>query len=239
MPLWLTFAGMSAPKIIIAIDGFSSCGKSTLARELAKELGYTYIDSGAMYRAITLYFLQHAVGFDNTGQIMEALANIHLTFSHNAGSSKSEIYLNDENVEHQIRDMIVAEKVSQVAAIKEVRSFATAQQKKMGKKKGIVMDGRDIGTTVFPDAELKIFMTAAPEIRVKRRFEELYPTNPNITLEEVKHNLELRDYIDSNREVSPLTQAEDAIVLDNSAITREEQLEKVLGWVKDRTAVTA
>jgi cytidylate kinase len=230
---------MSSPKIIIAIDGFSSCGKSTLARELAGELGYTYIDSGAMYRAITLYFLQHSVGFDNTGQIMDALANIHLTFAHNAGSNKSEIYLNDENVEHQIRDMIVAEKVSQVAAIKEVRSFATAQQKKMGKKKGIVMDGRDIGTTVFPDAELKIFMTAAPEIRVKRRFEELYPTNPNITLEEVKHNLELRDYIDSNREVSPLTQAEDAIVLDNSAITREEQLERVLGWVKDRTAVMA
>lgn len=231
----LKFVGMSAPKIIIAIDGFSSCGKSTIARQLAVTLGYNYIDSGAMYRAITLYFLRNGVNFSNHDQILDALANIHLSFVFNEATQKSEICLNDEDVEHQIRDMIVAEKVSEVAAIKEVRAFATAQQKRMGRKKGIVMDGRDIGTTVFPDAELKIFMTADPAVRVMRRFEELFPTNPNITLEEVKHNLELRDYIDSNREESPLRQAEDALVLDNSNMTREEQLELALGWVKERT----
>jgi cytidylate kinase len=230
---------MSAPNIIIAIDGYSSCGKSTLARELAKKLGYTYIDSGAMYRAITLHFLRNNIDLQDHDQILKALAEVHLSFMFNEASGKSEICLNDEDIEHQIREMLVAEKVSQVAAVKEVRSFATAQQKKMGRKKGIVMDGRDIGTVVFPEAELKIFMTADPSIRVKRRFEELFPTNPNITLEEVKHNLELRDFIDSNREVSPLTQAADAIVLDNSSITREEQLEMVLGWVTERAQVTA
>ncbi|RYE23386.1 MAG: (d)CMP kinase [Sphingobacteriales bacterium] len=230
---------MSAPKIIVAIDGFSSCGKSTLARELAKKLEYTHIDSGAMYRAITLHFLRNSVDLQDHEQVLTALAGVHLTFMFNEQSGKSEICLNDEDVEHHIREMLVAEKVSQVAAIKEVRSFATAQQKRMGRKKGIVMDGRDIGTEVFPDAELKIFMTADPAIRVKRRFEELFPTNPNITLEEVKHNLELRDYIDSNREVSPLRQADDAVILDNSSITREEQLEMVLGWVAERAHVTA
>jgi cytidylate kinase len=225
-----------AQKIIIAIDGFSSCGKSTLAKELAAALGYNYIDSGAMYRAITLYFLRNAVDVNDSGKILDALANIHLSFVFNEKTQKSDIYLNEENVEHMIRDMIVAEKVSEVAAIKEVRAFAVGQQKRMGKKKGIVMDGRDIGTVVFPDAELKIFMTADPEVRVKRRFTELYATNPNITLEEVKHNLEMRDYIDSNRAESPLRQAEDAIVLNNSSLTREEQLEKVLGWVKERAS---
>lgn len=228
-----------AQKIIIAIDGFSSCGKSTLAKELAAALGYNYIDSGAMYRAITLYFLRNAVDVNDSGKILDALANIHLSFVFNEKTQKSDIYLNEENVEHMIRDMIVAEKVSEVAAIKEVRAFAVGQQKRMGKKKGIVMDGRDIGTVVFPDAELKIFMTADPEVRVKRRFTELYAANPNITLEEVKHNLEMRDYIDSNRAESPLRQADDAIVLNNSSLTREEQLEKVLEWVKERTAVTA
>lgn len=230
---------MAKPKIIIAIDGYSSCGKSTVAKELAARLGYNYIDSGAMYRAITLYFLRNNVDFKDSTEILNALADIHLSFAFNEASNKSEIQLNDENVEHYIRDMIVAEKVSEVAAIKEVRAFATAQQKKLGKKRGIVMDGRDIGTTVFPDAELKIFMTASPEVRVKRRFQELYATNPNITLEEVKHNLEMRDYIDSNREESPLRQADDAVVLDNSNLTREEQLEKVIGWVEDRTAANA
>lgn len=230
---------MAKPKIIIAIDGYSSCGKSTVAKELAARLGYNYIDSGAMYRAITLYFLRNNVDFKESDEILKALADIHLSFAFNEASNKSEIQLNDENVEHYIRDMIVAEKVSEVAAIKEVRAFATAQQKKLGKKRGIVMDGRDIGTTVFPDAELKIFMTASPEVRVKRRFQELYATNPNITLEEVKHNLELRDYIDSNRAESPLRQADDAIVLDNSHLTREEQLEKVIGWVEDRIAANA
>jgi len=227
---------MAKPKIIIAIDGYSSCGKSTVAKELAARLGYNYIDSGAMYRAITLYFLRNNVDFKDSTEILNALSDIHLSFAFNDASNKSEIQLNDENVEHYIRDMIVAEKVSEVAAIKEVRTFATAQQKKLGKKRGIVMDGRDIGTTVFPDAELKIFMTASPEVRVKRRFQELYATNPNITLEEVKHNLEMRDYIDSNREESPLRQADDAVVLDNSNLTREEQLEKVIGWVEDRVS---
>jgi cytidylate kinase len=227
---------MTAQKIIIAIDGYSSCGKSTVAKELAARLGYNYIDSGAMYRAITLYFLRNDVKLNDSNTILTALADIHLSFVYNDTTGKSEMHLNDENVEHQIRDMIVAEKVSEVAAIKEVRAFATAQQKKLGKKKGIVMDGRDIGTTVFPDAELKIFMTAEPEVRVKRRFQELYITNPNITIEEVMHNLQLRDYIDSNREESPLRQADDAIILDNSNLSREEQLEKVLGWVKERAS---
>ena len=230
---------MAVSKIIIAIDGYSSCGKSTVAKEVAARLGYNYIDSGAMYRAITLYFMRNAIDITDSDAILNALANIHLSFVYNETKGKSEIYLNDENVEQAIREMMVAEKVSEVAAIKEVRAFATGQQKKLGKKKGIVMDGRDIGTTVFPDAELKIFMTADPAIRVKRRFEELYPTNPNISLEEVKHNLELRDYIDSTREESPLRQAPDALVLDNSSLTREEQLEKVLTWVNERTSQLA
>lgn len=227
------------PKIIVAIDGYSSCGKSTLAKQLAEKLGYNYIDSGAMYRAITLYFLRNNVDIKDHTQILYALAGIHLSFSFNEVTKRSEIYLNDENVEHNIREMIVAEKVSEVAALKEVRSFAVAQQKKMGKRKGIIMDGRDIGTTVFPDAELKIFMTADPAVRVKRRFQELYAMNPNVTLEEVKHNLELRDYIDTTREVSPLRQAEDAMLLDNTSLTREEQLEKVLAWVKERSLQAA
>ncbi|MGN6566732.1 MAG: (d)CMP kinase [Flavipsychrobacter sp.] len=225
---------MSAHKIIIAIDGYSSCGKSTLARQLAAKLGYVYIDSGAMYRAITLYFLRNSVDINDHDHILEALSNIHLSFEYNEAEDRSEICLNEENVEHLIRELLVADKVSEVAAIREVRSFAVAQQKRMGKKKGIVMDGRDIGTVVFPDAELKIFMTADPDIRIKRRFEELYATNPHISIDEVRHNLELRDYIDANRAESPLHQAEDAIVLDNGNLTREEQLEIVLEWVKDK-----
>ncbi|MCD6063436.1 MAG: cytidylate kinase [Flavipsychrobacter sp.] len=230
---------MKAPKIIVAIDGYSSCGKSTLARQLAAKLGYNYIDSGAMYRAITLYFLRNGVNIHDKEQVTEALANIHLAFVFNEHTGKSEICLNDENAEHQIRDMLVAEKVSEIAAIREVRRFAVAQQQQMGKKKGIVMDGRDIGTVVFPEAELKIFMTAEPDVRVMRRYEEMLVSNHGITIDEVKHNLELRDYVDSNREESPLRQAEDAIVLDNSILTREEQLEKVLDWVKDRASVIA
>jgi len=225
---------MSSHKIIIAIDGYSSCGKSTLARELAGKLGYNYIDSGAMYRAITLYFLRNQVNFSNHDEVLDAIASINLLFVFNEQTQQSEIHLNDENVEPFIRDMIVSEKVSEVAAIREVRSFAVAQQKRMGRKKGIVMDGRDIGTTVFPDAELKIFMTADPEVRVMRRFKEMYAANPHTTIEEVRHNLELRDYIDSNREESPLHRAPDAILLDNSNLTKEEQLELVLEWVKDR-----
>lgn len=221
-------------KIIIAIDGWSSCGKSTLAKQLAKTLKYTYVDSGAMYRSITLYFLRNSIDWKKEKAVKEALENIDLHFSTDENSGKTSIYLNNENVEYLIRDLIIAEKVSEVAAIKEVREFAVAQQRKMGNKKGIVMDGRDIGTVVFPQAELKIFMTADNAVRVERRFKELYQQNPNITIEEVKNNLEMRDYIDSHREVSPLRQAEDALVLDNSNITEEQQLKKALEWVKEK-----
>ncbi len=226
-------------KIIIAIDGYSSCGKSTMAKELASQLHYAYIDSGAMYRAITLYFLRENVQFDNEDAVKAALENINLHFEVNPETKQSEIFLNEENVARYIRDMIVAEKVSQVAAIKEVRTFAVSQQQAMGKRRGIVMDGRDIGTVVFPDAELKIFMTADPAIRVKRRFLEMQATNPDVTLDEVRHNLELRDYIDSNREESPLRKADDARILDNSDLTREEQLKKALQWAEEATETAA
>ena len=223
-----------AKKIVITIDGWSSCGKSTLAKQLAKELGYVYVDSGAMYRAITLFFLRNNVDLTSKKEIKEALQNISLEFIFNATSGNSEIYLNSENVEYLIRDMFIAEKVSDVAAIKEVREFAVAQQQKMGIKKGIVMDGRDIGTVVFPKAELKLFMTADSAIRVQRRFKELYEKNPNITIEEVKDNLELRDYIDSNREISPLRRAEEAIELDNSNLSESQQFQKALDIAKAR-----
>lgn len=219
-------------KIIITIDGWSSCGKSTLARQLAQELGYTYVDSGAMYRAITLYFLRNHVNWTDTEEVKEALKNINLEFTYNPKSKQSEIYLNGENVEYVIRDLVVAEKVSEVAAIREVREFAAAQQRSMGKGKGIIMDGRDIGTVIFPDAELKIFMTADDAVRVERRFKELYEKNPNITLEEVKANLELRDYIDSHRQVNPLRQADDAVMLDNTNLSEEEQFAKAMKLVE-------
>jgi len=211
-------------KIIITIDGWSSCGKSTLARQLAKELGYVYIDSGAMYRAVTLYFLRNHIDWTDTAEVVNALKHVVIEFDFNEKSQQSEILLNAENVEYVIRDLVIAEKVSEVAAIREVRTFAVAQQQKMGEKKGIVMDGRDIGTTVFPHAELKIFMTADIAVRVERRFRELYAKNPNISIEEVKANLEMRDYIDSNREVSPLRKAADAVEIDNTNISMEEQL---------------
>jgi cytidylate kinase len=223
-----------AKKIIIAIDGYSSCGKSTLARQLARELNYIYIDSGAMYRAITLYFLRNHIDWTDKKEVKDAIGQIKLEFHTNNSSGESEMYLNDENVEYVIRDLVVAEKVSEIAAIKQVREYAVNQQQKMGKKKGIVMDGRDIGTTVFPEAELKIFMTADNTIRVERRFRELYAKNPNITIEEVNNNLELRDYIDSHREVSPLKQAADAVVIDNSDLTPEEQLRKALQLAKEK-----
>ncbi|MBI1342191.1 MAG: (d)CMP kinase [Terrimonas sp.] len=224
---------MAKKKIIITIDGWSSCGKSTLARQLAKQLGYVYVDSGAMYRAITLYFLRNHVDWTDPVKVREALQEINLEFIFNEASQVSEIYLNDENVEYVIRDLVVAEKVSEVAAIREVRSFAVAQQQRMGTRKGIVMDGRDIGTVVFPHAELKIFMTADNAVRVERRFKELYAKNPNITIEEVKNNLEMRDYIDSNREVSPLRKADDARVLDNTNISRDEQFALALQWAEE------
>jgi cytidylate kinase len=212
-------------KIIITIDGWSSCGKSTLAKQLAKKLGYVYIDSGAMYRAITLYFLRNHIDWTDEKEVDDALHHIFIDFRYNMHSLQTEIFLNDENVEYLIRDLVIAEKVSDVAAIKDVRTFAVAQQQKMGDKKGVVMDGRDIGTTVFPDAELKIFMTADIAVRVERRFKEMFDKNPNVTIDEVKHNLEMRDYIDSHREVSPLRKATDAVEIDNTHLTMEEQLE--------------
>jgi cytidylate kinase len=223
-------------KIIITIDGWSSCGKSTLARQLARKLDYTYIDSGAMYRAITLYFLRNHVDWESVREVKQALRNIELEFRYNPKSAKTEMYMNGENVEYVIRDMVVAEKVSDVAAIKEVREFAVEQQRIMGKGKGIVMDGRDIGTTVFPHAELKIFMTADNAVRVERRFKELFEKNPNVSLDEVKNNLEMRDYIDSNREFSPLRQAKSAVVLDNTNLTPEEQLKLAFKWARDKIA---
>jgi len=225
-----------AKKIIITIDGWSSCGKSTLAKQLAKELGYLYVDSGAMYRAITLFFLRNHIDWTDKKEAKKGLKAISLEFIFNPKTQLSEIYLNDENVEYVIRDLVIAEKVSDVAAIKEVREFAVAQQKKMGAKKGIVMDGRDIGTVVFPKAELKIFMTADSAVRVERRFKELFEKNPNVSIEEVKNNLEMRDYIDSHRKISPLRKAEDAFELDNTHITQTQQFQKAMEWAKLKIA---
>ena len=219
-------------KIIITIDGWSSCGKSTLAKQLAKKLGYVYIDSGAMYRAITLYFLRNNIDVMDEKQIKAALKNITLDFILNTYSQQSEIYLNGENVEYIIRDLIIAEKVSDIATLKDVRKFAVSVQQKMGKDKGIVMDGRDIGTTVFPNAEVKIFMVADEAVRVERRFAEMFEKNPNITLDEIKSNIEMRDYIDSHRKVSPLRKADDAVELDNTNLTEKEQLDFALKLVK-------
>ena len=214
-------------KIIVAIDGFSSTGKSTLAKQLAKRLGYTYIDSGAMYRAITLYFLRHEIALTDKTQIKNAIEKITLHFENN------EICLNDENVEKEIRIMEISNLVSEVSALEDVRTFAVAQQQKIGKKKGLVMDGRDIGTTVFPNAELKIYLHANEKTRTQRRFDEMKVKNSVITLDEVRDNLKHRDLIDSTREISPLKKADDAIVLDNSELTMEEQLEISFNWVMD------
>lgn len=221
-------------KIIIAIDGFSSCGKSTLAKALATKLAYVFIDTGAMYRAIALYFLRNNIGFNDEAAILRSLNNIKLAFKFNDTTLKSDMYLNDENVETLIREMYVSEKVSEVAAIPAVRDFAVAQQQAMGKEKGIVMDGRDIGTVVFPDAALKIFVTADKEVRTERRFLELVVKNPNISKEEVAANLAHRDLIDSTREHSPLRQADDAMVLDNTHLNQQEQFELALNWAYER-----
>ena len=221
-------------KIIITIDGWSSCGKSTLAKQLAKALNYVYIDSGAMYRAITLYFIRHHIDWTNDHAVDEALKHIRLESVANHKNGQTEMWLNGENVEYVIRDLVVAEKVSEVASVKAVRQFAVTRQQEMGRGKGIVMDGRDIGTVVFPKAELKIFMTADEAVRVQRRFKELYEKNPNITLAEVKQNLSHRDYIDSHRAISPLKQADDAVVLDNSHLTMKQQLDLAEKWVKER-----
>jgi len=214
--------------IIIAIDGFSSTGKSTLAKQLAYKLNFTYVDSGAMYRAITLYFLDHHIELSDNVQIVKALEQIVLTFIDN------KISLNGEPVDEQIRSMAIANLVSEVAALKEVRKFAVAQQQALGEEKAIVMDGRDIGTTVFPKAELKIYLTADEHIRAMRRYDEMKRTNPNISLDEVVENLKHRDLIDSTRDVSPLRKAKDAVILDNTALTMEQQLEISYQWAVER-----
>lgn len=227
---------MTEKKIIITLDGWSSCGKSTLAKALARELGYVFVDSGAMYRAITFYFLTKAIDLTDHQQIEKALAQIELSFEFNPTRGASDIILNGENVESKIRELAVASRVSEVAAIPLVRQFAVQQQQRLGKNKGIVMDGRDIGTVVFPEAELKIFMTASKEIRVKRRFQELVQKDAAITIDEVRENLEQRDHMDSNRKESPLRQAKDARVLDNTNLTEQQQFELALGWANDTIA---
>ena len=215
-------------KITIAIDGFSSCGKSTMAKDLAKRIGYVYVDSGAMYRAVTLYAMEH--GCFNGEQLDEEklrsmMKDIHISFQFNPETGKPDTYLNNIKVEKLIRSMKVSERVSYVAALDFVRSEMVAQQQDFGKEKGVVMDGRDIGTTVFPDAELKIFLTASPEIRAQRRYDELKAKGQDASLEEILDNVKERDYIDQHREVSPLVQAEDAILLDNSFMTINQQNE--------------
>ena len=213
-------------KITIAIDGFSSCGKSTMAKDLAREIGYIYIDSGAMYRAVTLYCLENGFftndGID-TAQLEAAMPNIRISFQLNPETQRPMTFLNGVNVEDRIRTMEVSTRVSPVAALPFVREALVKLQQEMGKEKGIVMDGRDIGTAVFPDAELKIFVTASAEIRAQRRYDELKAKGQEASFEEILANVKERDYIDHNREVSPLRKADDAILLDNSNLTIEEQ----------------
>ena len=224
-------------KITIAIDGFSSCGKSTLAKALAFELGYVFVDTGAMYRAVTLFcFRKGFVSKDSVNQnaIIDHLNQIEIHFERNKETLKLEIFLNKEVVEREIRSLEISSLVSKVASIKEVRQKLVVEQKKMGEKGGVVMDGRDIGSVVFPNAELKLFVTASPEIRTERRFKELLSTEPNITREEIRQNLEERDYLDSTRKESPLIQTEDAVVIDNSDINQQEQLELALELVRTR-----
>lgn len=221
-------------KITIAIDGYSSCGKSTMAKQLAAALGYVFVDSGAMYRAITLFFLREKIDCHNANEVAAALENIQLSFVWNKEKQQSDIFLNGTNVAVEIREMNVAAKVSEVAALPAVRYCAVAQQQKMGNEKGIVMDGRDIGTVVFPDAELKIFVTASIDIRTQRRYDELKHNDPNVSKDEVRDNLQARDFIDTTRKESPLRKADDAILLDNSNLNREEQLDLVLALAKER-----
>lgn len=225
--------------ITIAFDGYSSCGKSTMARQLAATIGYTFVDTGAMYRAVTLLALRSGlVRFDDgtidETQLRSLLANTVITQRLNPQSGQTETFLNGENVEREIRTMEVSDRVSIVAALPFVRTEMVRQQQAMGQNGGIVMDGRDIGTTVFPNAEMKIFVTATPEVRAQRRYLELKGKGENITLEEVLRNLEERDYIDSHREVSPLRQAPDAVVFDNTNLTREEQAAMLLALYEKR-----
>lgn len=216
--------------IVVAIDGYSSCGKSTLAKALAKKLHFVYIDSGAMYRAVTLYLLRNNIDINDAQKVEHALSDIHLNF--HSRDYQTHILLNDEEVSDEIRQMEVSENVSAVSAIKAVRKEMVKQQQRMGKSKNIVMDGRDIATAVFPDAQVKIFMTADPKIRAERRYKELINSGVTVTLEEVFENLAHRDYADTTRKESPLVRAKDAIVLDNTDMNQEEQLSFALEQVR-------
>lgn len=218
-------------KIVIAIDGHSSCGKSTTAKLVAKELGYAYIDTGAMYRAVTLYFLEHYIDLTNPKKVNQALQELHVTFERNSRTQRNEVFLNGLNVEDEIRQMYISDKVSEVSVLPEVRHCMVKQQQRMGKKRGVVMDGRDIGTTVFPDAEVKVFMTADVYTRAKRRQQELLDKGQMVPIDEIVQNLQKRDLIDSTRKESPLIQATDAEVLDTTFITIDEQVDFVMNQV--------
>lgn len=222
-------------KIVIAIDGYSSCGKSTMAKNLARQLGYVYVDTGAMYRAVTLYALRHqlfkADGEVDAASLQRAMPDIRISFQFNKQTGKPDTYLYDELVEQEIRTMQVSERVSKIAALPFVRTALVAQQQRMGKDKGIVMDGRDIGTVVFPHAELKIFVTASAEVRAQRRYDELLQKGMPARYDDILKNVQERDYIDSHREVSPLRKADDAIELDNSNLTIDEQQQWLLQQV--------
>lgn len=225
---------MDYKKITIAIDGFSSCGKSTMAKDLAREIGYIYVDTGAMYRSVTLYALRHGMfradGSIDTGALEAAMPEIRITFKLNKETGRPDTYLNDELVEKDIRTMEVSSKVSPIAALPFVRKALVEQQQMMGREKGIVMDGRDIGTAVFPDAELKVFVTASAEVRAQRRYDELKAKGMEADYASILKNVEERDYIDSHREVSPLRKADDAIELDNSHMTIAEQKQ----WLREK-----
>jgi len=215
-------------KIIIAIDGYSSCGKSTTAKAVAAELQYSYVDSGAMYRAVTLYFLDNYISLDNPAQVKKSLEDISISFKFNSFNQKNEVYLNNLNVEDQIRKMAISDKVSEVSTLADVRHAMVALLKRMGKAKGIVMDGRDIGTTVFPEAELKIFMKAELMTRAQRRQKELVEMGQIINLEDILQNLQKRDHLDTTRKESPLVRATEAYILDNTHMTIQEQIDYVM-----------
>lgn len=218
-------------KIIVAIDGYSSCGKSTIAKALAKYAGYTYVDTGAMYRATALYAQRQGLTED-LAQVVPLLANVHISFTHTENGQH--VMLNNEDVESQIRTLEIGNLASQISTIKEVRAFLVAQQQAMGEQKGIVMDGRDIGTVVFPQAELKLFLTASPEVRAQRRYDELKAKGENPILADVLADVNDRDYRDTHRAESPLRQADDAVVVDNSHMTREEQMEHIINLFRER-----
>ena len=224
------------PKIVIAIDGYSSCGKSTTAKAVAARMGYGYIDTGAMYRAVSLFFIREHVALSNQREVKAALEKLHITFNHNNRTNKNETCLNGLNVEEEIRKMYISNIVSEVSAVPEVRWAMVAQQQKMGRRRGVVMDGRDIGTKVFPDAEVKVFMTADVVVRARRRQQELLAKGELINLDDIIHNLEKRDKIDSTRAESPLAQAPDAQLLDTSYMTIEEQVDWVIEQADRRIA---